>query len=164
MSSYGLGFEVASISDKINVRMVVPIRQKDPRFGDRNSKLSGKAVRTGGSPIVEDEIEKNYPLDSQPETRSRITSFDPLNLDTGQTYVLSRQTPLMPSYNPIDLEAAIKKMKEIPEGGSIKVQKTVSKNGKPWYKVIAYDQRKKRIGEGWINSTALLGQKLKAAR
>lgn len=164
MSSYGLGFEVASISDNIDVRMVVPIRQKDPRFGDRNSKLRGKAVRAGGSPIVEDEVEKLFPLNSRAKTKSHVTSFDPLNLDVGQKYILSRQTPLMPSYSPVDITAAMKKMKEIPVGGSIKIQKAVSNNGKPWYKVIAYDQRKKRIGMGWINSTALLGQKLKSAR
>ncbi|MFQ5787612.1 MAG: hypothetical protein ACE5H1_06480 [Thermodesulfobacteriota bacterium] len=36
------------------------------------------------------------------------------------------------------------------------------KKGNPWYRVSAFDQRKKQIGTGWINSMALLNQKLKA--
>ncbi len=57
MSRLGLGFDVASISDKITVRMVAPINQPDPRFGKQNSKLTGKAVRATGLRVVEDEIE-----------------------------------------------------------------------------------------------------------
>jgi len=42
MSGFGLGFDVASISDKITVRMVVPINQTDSKFGDRNRILPVK--------------------------------------------------------------------------------------------------------------------------
>ena len=45
MSRLGLGFDVASISEKITARMVAPINQPDPRFGKQNSKLTGNAVR-----------------------------------------------------------------------------------------------------------------------
>lgn len=162
MSRLGLGFDVASISDKISVRMVVPINQPDPRFGKRNSKLTGKAVRTTGLRVVEDEIEIDYPLDSPPVGKSPFPSLNPLELEVGQTYILSKQTPLMPSHSPADPIAALQKMKQIPKGGVFKVLETVKKRGNPWYKVVALDQRKKRIGTGWINSTALLGQELKA--
>lgn len=67
MSSLGLGFDVASISDNIIVSMVVPINQPDPLFGKRNSKLTGKVVNTTNNRVIEDEIEINYPLDTQPE-------------------------------------------------------------------------------------------------
>ncbi len=162
MSRLGLGFDVASISDKITVRMVVPISQPDPRFGKRNSKLTGKAVRTTGLRVVEDEIEIDYPLDSPPVGKSPFPSLNPLELEIGQAYVVSRQTPLMPSHNPADPMEALQQMKKIPKWGVFKVLQTVKKRGNPWYKVDAFNQRKYRIGTGWINSTALLGQELKA--
>ena len=162
MSRLGLGFDVASISDKISVRMIVPINQPDPRFGELNSKLTGKAVTTTGLRVVEDEVELNYPLESPPAGKSPFPSLNPLELEVGQTYILSEQTPLMPSHSPADPIAALQKMKQIPKGGVFKVLETVKKRGNPWYKVVAFDQRKKRIGTGWINSTALLGQELKA--
>ena len=162
MSRLGLGFDVASISDKITVRMVVPINQPDPRFGKRNSKLTGKAVRTTSLRFVKDEIEIDYPLDSPPVGKSPFPSLNPLELEVGQTYIVSKQTPLMPSHSPADPIAALQKMKQIPKWGVFKVLETVKKKGNPWYKVVALDQRKKRIGTGWINSMALLGQELKA--
>jgi len=85
MSRLGLGFDVASISDKIEVSMVVPINQPDPRFGKRNSKLTGKAVRTTDLRVVEDEIEIDYPLDSPPVGKSLFPSLNPLELEVGQT-------------------------------------------------------------------------------
>jgi len=162
MSRLGLGFDVASISEKITVRMVVPINQPDPRFGKRNSKLTGKAVRATGLRVVEDEIEIDYPLDSAPVGKSPFPSLNPLELEVGQTYIVTKQTPLMPSHSPADSIAALQKMKQIPEGGGFKVLDTFDKKGNPWYRVRTFDQRKKQIGTGWINSTALLGQQLKA--
>jgi len=46
-SGYSLGIksiDVESISDKITASMVVPINQPDPKFGDRNKNLTGKAI------------------------------------------------------------------------------------------------------------------------
>ena len=165
MSRIGLGFDVASISDKITVRMVVPVNQPDPRFGELNSNLIGKAVRASGNiRVVEDEIEISYPLDSPPVGSSPFPSLHPLELKNGQAYIVSKQTPLIPSLNPADPMAAIQQMKQIPKGGVFEVIETVKKENSPWYKVIAFNQRKQRIGTGWINSTALLGQELKACK
>jgi hypothetical protein len=175
LSRIGLGFDVASISDKISVSMVVPINQPDPRFGERNSNLTGKAVTMaskGGKTVagevvgpmytVEDEIHIDYPLDSPPVGRSPVPSLDPLALDIGQAYIVSRQTPLMPSLNPADPLAAIQQMKQIPKGGVFQVLEMAKKKNTPWYRVVAFSQRKQQIGTGWINSTALLGQELKS--
>ena len=162
MSRLGLGFDVASISDKITVRMVVPINQPDPRFGKRNSKLTGKAVRTTGLRVVDDEIEIDYPLGSPPVGKLPFPRLNPLELEIGQAYTVSKQTPLMPSYSPADPIAAIQQMKQIPKGGGFKVLEMVKKETNPWYKVTAFNQRQIQIGTGWINSTALLGQELKA--
>lgn len=62
MARLGISFDVASISDKIQVRMVVPVNQSDPRFGDGNKNLRGMAVRTTGIRVVEDEIKIDQPL------------------------------------------------------------------------------------------------------
>lgn len=162
MSRLGLGFDVASISNKITVSMVVPINQPDPKFGDRNQNLIGKAVRTKGIRVVEDEIEIDYPLNGPPVGKSPFPSLNPLELEIGQTYVVSRQTPLMPSHSPADPIAAVQQMKQIPQGGGFKVLQVSKEKTNPWYKVIAFDPRTEQIGTGWINSTALLGQQLKA--
>lgn len=163
LSRIGLGFDVASISNKITVSMVVPVNQPDPRFGKLNSKLTGKAVTTTGNiRIVEDEITIDYPLDSPPVGRSPFPSLDPRELEIGQAYIVSRQTALMPSLSPTDPMAAIQQMKQIPKGGVFKVLETAKKRNTPWYKVIAFNQKKQQIGTGWVNSTALLGQELKA--
>jgi len=169
MSRLGLGFDVASISDKIEVSMVVaaPQLQTDPRFGtDDDSKVTGKALkpRKYGKPWVVDEIEIDCPLNSPPVGKSPFPSLNPLELEVGQAYIVTKQTPLMPSHSPADPIAALQKMKQIPEGGGFKVHDTFNKNDNPWYRVSAFDQRKKQIGTGWINSLALLGQQLTACK
>lgn len=162
MSRLGLGFDVASISDKITVRMVVPINQPDPKFGDRNQNLTGKAVRAKGIRVVEDEIEIHYPLSVPPVGKSPFPSLNPLELEIGQAYIVSKQTPLMPSHSPADPIVAIQQMQQIPKRGGFKVLEVYKEKNKPWYKVTAFDQSTEGIGTGWINSTALLGQQLKA--
>jgi hypothetical protein len=159
MSRLGISFDVASISNKITVRMVVPINQPDPSFGKQNSNLTGKKVRTAGLRVVEEEIELDYPLDSPPVGKLS-PSLDPRNLEVGKIYILSKETPLMPYHSPSNPLAALKQVKQIPKGGMVKIMETIQKNSTPWYKIIAFDQKNKRIGAGWINSTALLGQEL----
>ncbi len=162
MSRLGLGFDVTSISNKITVRMVVPINQPDPKFGGRNQNLIGKVVRTEGIRVVEDEIEIDYPLNAPPVGKSPFPSLNPLELEIGQAYVVSKQTPLMPSHSPADPIAQIQQMKQIPQGGGFEILEVYKEKTNPWYRVIAFDQRTEKIGTGWINSTALVGQQLKA--
>ena len=160
LSRIGLGFQVASISDKISISMVVPINQPNPEFGEKNSKLSGKAVNPKGLRVVEKEVEIRRPLDSKAVKEKRLPSLDPRALDVGSTYVVSKKTPLMPSHSPADPLEAIKQMKHIPKGGSFKVLETYKKKVSPWYRVSARGKNKKALGTGWINSTALIGQQL----
>lgn len=166
LSRLGMDFEVASISDKIKVSMVVAARsfQTDPRFRKENFKLTGKAIKSTeyGDFKVNDSIEINHPLDSPLVDKSSFPSLNPLALEVGQIYIVSKQTPLMPSHSPADPLAALQKMKQIPDGGSFKVLDAFDKKGNPWYKVSAFDQTKNQIGAGWINSSALFGQELKA--
>ena len=164
MSRFGLGFDVASISDKITVRIVVPIVQPDPRFGKENSNLTGKAVRKSGLRVVEAEVEIAYPLDSPLIGKSPFPSLDPLKLEFGPIYIVSKETPLAPHHSPDDPMKAIQQMKQIPNGGKFKVVGKKEIRHILWYKVIAYDQNKRRIGSGWINSIALLSQKLEVEK
>lgn len=161
MSSLGLGFNVESISNKLKVRMVVPINQPNPKFGDRNQNLIGKAVTTNGIRIVEDEIEIDYPIDGPTVGEPPFPNLDPLELEIGQAYVVSKQTPLMPYFSPADPIAAIEEIKQIPKGGGFTVLEVRTEKNNPWYKVNAFDQNSEQIGTGWINSVALLGQQLK---
>ena len=85
---------------------------------------------------------------------------DPKGLKVGGTYRLPRGAPLMPELNPSDPLAAIRKMLQVPPGGSIAVISVSEKRGIPWYQVDAYDAVKEVIGRGWVNSTALVGQRL----
>lgn len=70
----------------------------------------------------------------------------------------------MPEHSPADPMAAMQQVKSIPVGGRIKITDRVDKDGSPWYGVSAYGQQGKEVGTGWINSTALVGQKLEGYR
>ncbi len=162
LSRIGLGFEVISISDMVEVGMVVPVNQPDPKFGHRNKNLTGKAVEIDGPlRIVRDEIEFNYPLEAPSVKKSPVPSLHPEQLEIGRAYVVSKQTPLMPSHSPDDPIAAMQLVKQIPEGGGFKIIEVYKGKVNPWYKVIAFDQNTEEIGRGWINSVALYGQQLK---
>ena len=65
MSGIGLGFDVASVSEKASIRMFVPTGQSDPRFGDRNQNLTGTAVTARASRFVERTVEIDYPLEGE---------------------------------------------------------------------------------------------------
>ena len=86
------------------------------------------------------------------------------DLKIGAAYVVSRQTPLMSEVDPADPIAALKKMKQIPIGGTFEITGIQVRDGKPWYKVRAISPDQKEIGDGFINSVALLGQTLRAAQ
>jgi len=63
-------YEVDKISDTIEISMVVPINQSNPRFGWRNENLVGKAVSTKDLRVVEDKVQIHYPLKKSPTGRS----------------------------------------------------------------------------------------------
>jgi hypothetical protein len=76
-------------------------------------------------------------------------------LKKGQAYIVAEQTSLMASNESTDIVADIQKMRLIPKGGVFKVLETVDKKDKRWYQVAAFDQEKKQLGNGWINSATL---------
>ena len=166
LSRVGLGFEVASISDKITISMVVPVNQPNPDFGERNADLSGKAVQTSrfGLRVAEKEVEIESPLDPRQAEDKVLPSLEPGALAIGVTYVVSRGTPLMPSHSPSDPLEAIKNMKQVPEDGSFKVLEVYRKDTTPWYRATATGKDGESLGMGWINSTALVGQALEVIK
>ena len=103
---------------------------------------------------------EEWERESQVNTRRQFAG----TLDIGATYVVSRETPLMPFHSPADPVDAIKRMKRIPGGGSFKVVEAFDKDGTPWYKAIAWRADTEFIGTGWINSNAILGQELEARK
>jgi hypothetical protein len=83
---------------------------------------------------------------------------DPQDLHVGKTYRLSTETPLMPELSPTDPMQALERVKQIGLGGTITVLKIGDKGGTPWYEVQAKQADGVRLGRGWVNSIALLGQ------
>jgi len=75
------------------------------------------------------------------------------DLQIGQEYQLSKETPLMPELEPADPIAALEAIKQIPAGKTIKIIKIETKEKTAWYYV-----EPEGIGHGWINSIALIGQ------
>ena len=98
MAAFGddLAFEIARIEDSIQIRAVLHTNQDDPRFGGRgNPNLSGEATsRIGnGRSVVEAEAIVEFPLyGPPPSSRSSRAPYD--GLVTGESYRLSRETPL----------------------------------------------------------------------
>ena len=129
-----------------------------PKFGNKTVNLEGKKVKLTGLRTVEAEIEINKKLGSKYSGGSSI-STNPLSLEVGIAYIITKKTPLMPELNPTNPELALKKMVELPPNSIINILKVERKNNSPWYNVDAINKNN-RIGTGWINSTALLGQKL----
>ncbi|MFQ5752276.1 MAG: hypothetical protein ACE5HI_09790 [bacterium] len=91
-----------------------------------------------------------------PETSNRF--IDPFDLESGVRYRLSKETPLMPEFDPQDPMRALQTAKKIPTGGVVTILSRKQKAASPWYHV--------RYGthQGWINSVALVGQTLERLR
>jgi hypothetical protein len=159
MSRLGIGYQVSFITNKVRVSIVVPIFQSDPRFGAKNVNLTGNRVNTEGLRVVRDEVVFDYPMDSAIAMKP-VPSLNPDALDVGRSYILSKETPLMPEVHPADPLAALKRMKKIPSRGIFTIQGMRKDGSVVWYRVVALNPNKGKIGSGWINSTALIGQDL----
>lgn len=99
--------------------------------------------------LIEDRANKTADKQYPPNTYSfRI----------GQVLQLSRETPLIPEFEPADPMAALQRMRRLPPGTSIKVLRVTIKGQTPWYFVEAKSPYKTSLGSGWINGLALIGQ------
>ena len=158
--------EIESISAYIDLHLVVPVNQPNPAFGRMNKKLRGEMVKVrAGMRFVEWKKRFLSPLGTRPSTQARLA--DPQRLTLGASYRLSARTPLMPEFEPADPMAAIGKMKHVPAGGTITVRSMRQRGHTlktPWYQVQAKDSQGRAIAEGWVNSIALIGQRVQIVR
>ncbi len=157
-----LGFDVDKISDKVSIDSIVPLRQNNPKFGERNSKLKGERVnitKPGKFTLrtVKEEIIIDYPLDGDKSVKSKYA--DPLSLQLGKSYSVSKETPLMPALSPSDAMDALENIKYIQDGTKIKIVSKEKKDNRLWYQVEVFENNQV-IDEGWINSKALISQNL----
>lgn len=162
MDKLGLGFDVGSINKKvIAATVIVPIRQSNPEFGKRNSKLTGKAVIIRSNiRNVHGEVEIEHPLDVSGLEKSP-PSLHALTLDVGHSYVISKRIPLMTTHSLKVSHAELMKTKQIYKGGVIKIlDSVINAEGNRWYKVEALNRDNNVIGKGWVNSVSLMRQNL----
>jgi len=160
MSKLGMPFQTSTISKQIEVSFVVPVNQSNPIFGKRNENLQSKLISPSGLRVIRKEKMINKPLGSK-VSNIRATKVSASDLQKGGVYTISKETPLMPEFEPANPMAAIAKMKKLPPGSVITVLSIRMKFNKPWYRVKAKSAKGLRIGEGWINSIALRGQDIK---
>lgn len=140
------------------------------KYGDFEHRREFRLRSADEADIVEPSNGKvlgTYVRDGSPLARAKtsVALFeaknvtDPNTLVVGRSYVLDRETPLMPDPEPADPMAAIAQMKKIPAGSTFFVVTKRTVAGKPWYEV------RTALGapvSGWFNSTALAGQALEA--
>lgn len=160
MSRLGMGYTVGRVDDDLEVRMTLPINQKDGRFGRRNENLVGMAVNTEGLRIIESEVRIPYPLGDASAGTAHLPSLDPYHLELKQFYRVAKETPLMPVLEPTDPMVALRDVKYISPGYAIEIISRSDVHGNPWYKVAVWDTQGNRRASGWINSLALIGQEL----
>jgi hypothetical protein len=152
----GEPFTVSRVADDIEISFVVPVNQEPP-FERLNANLTGDVVTQSGSlRIVQREIVVPYPIDATNVGQTRFA--DPLSLVSETTYRASGEAPLVPEIDPPDPIAAIASIQRLSAGEEFTVLETTKRRNTPWYRV------RTRLGEGWINSTALLGQEIVAVR
>ena len=88
-----------------------------------------------------------------------LANIDPLKLQMGWSYRLSKETPLTPDPDPSKVLSALAEAKRIGAGGVIEVLSRKTVRNTLWYYVRV--QTKDSIIGGWINSTALMGQDIR---
>ena len=85
-------------------------------------------------------------------------------LEIGKQYILKKRTPLMPSPEAekgVDgLIRSLKKMIYLDSSDVMLVTMKKTINSTLWYQIVAYRADGGRIGIGWINSIALMGQNI----
>jgi len=151
MSQAGLGFDVDRISDSIEIYAVVPLSN------DPYPQFNIKKTETGIN-VISTEVKIYLPIKGSISKESIYANYQSLKKNI--TYSISKNTPLMPEFEPSDPLAALDNVKDLKAGSRITVLSIKMKNNTPWYKVAATDPKGKSISNGWINSTALIGQEI----
>ena len=160
MTGIGEPFEILRITDDIEVSFVVHVNQDNPAFGKGNANLRGTMVSETGLRIIRGVKTFHRPMGGTSEPPvARVAYY--ASLEVGGRYQLSRSTPLMPEIEPDDPIAAIGRMSTLPPASSIMIKEKRMHESKPWYHVAAFEPGGESCGEGWVNSTALIGQEIR---
>lgn len=85
-------------------------------------------------------------------------------LELGIAYRLSKRTPMTPEFEPADVTGALAKIRYLDANSIIKIISARQKRATPWYEVQAKGPNGDSLGEGWVNSMALIGQRLEKLR
>ena len=164
-------FKVKKFSNDITVYCYLGASQKNSSFGSRNVNLKGRAVHKGRFNSVSAKKTFSYPLTLTPNENEVVDKKEPENnsndsieiekLKVGIGYIISRKVPLYPALVNKNTAIIPENVKSIPSNG-IFIVKDVKTNDRNivWYKVEAYNAEDKKIGDGWINSMALVRQEL----
>lgn len=158
MAGVGFGFDLAKISEEIEISFIVPINQTNPLFGEKNINLEGKFVRSKGLRVVEQEVKIKKKLGHDYSGGSSV-STSPNSLEVGMVYRISKKIPLMPELDPVNPDQALRNIINLPPGTEVTILKTSRKNNTLWYNVET-KTKNQASSTGWINSTALYGQGL----
>jgi hypothetical protein len=86
--------------------------------------------------------------------------IDPLQLLVGMAYSLDTDTPLMFESDPDEPVDAIQRSVKLPAQAIIQIVEVWKQDGAHWYKAVASIEGELQDYTGWINSTALVGQRL----
>lgn len=159
MARLGEPFTIQSISNAVEVSVVVPINQSDPRFGKGNKNLVGCGVSIPGLRIIRREVVLTAPYNGVMSGVS-VASLDPRNLEVGRGYIVEKRTPLMHEHSPANPIAGLRNTRFVSPGNVLRILDRQMVAGNMWYWVAASSSTSERMGNGWVNSTALLGQKL----
>jgi hypothetical protein len=104
-------------------------------------------------------------VSAEDETLHRAEAEYPMDptqsLSVGDTFQLTKDTPLVADPEPTDPLMSLKQMRTIPARAYIRIEKVYQSKrsiATHWYAVDCLNQQKQYLGSGWVNSMALMGQ------
>ena len=162
-SGIGAGFDVSSFGNSIDVAMVVHANQDDPRFGERNKNLVGKAVASDGLRVIRNEAKIDSPLVLSVSDSFSDPKLDPLDLEVGAIYVLPVDTPIMQYPDPADPMVAMRQMMFAQKELRFEIIGSRMVDGWKWYEVLVFDEDPSDNFYGWVKSTELVGRDVRRA-
>ena len=158
---------IAKISDIITIDVLYTAATPQPStvkviLGERGEYVTGKGVGHFGTGtagrLTTLRVSKEYSFPMKGTIKKAQEYADFQSLKVNQTYSVTKETPLMPEFEPSDPMAAMSKIKYLPANCRIRILSIKTKLNSPWYEVQAINKSGEVIGRGWVNSTALIGQ------
>lgn len=151
MAEVGLGFDIKNISDSITITAIIT-----------SGNYPYPKLIPSKRPITHVRLEKGLSVNIPSKNKNIPQYIHNVNdLKKGETYQLSRKTPLMPFLYPKNHLTALSMIKDIQATQLIQIIEIEQKNNTPWYNVIVTNNNQDILGRGWVNSIALIGQKIK---